>query len=108
MTSIWVIESSRNGHYWSYYSTEEDISSKDEMLERLKQIVSHDRVFRGVEYIRDESTGVDRPFLATDFHSTGRDCSSWGAEHGRHCQHYHQGGKCCDCGEQAVHAGLTA
>ena len=66
MTSLWVIESSKNGRYWNYYSTAEDIDSAEEMLERLKQIVSHERVFRGVQYIRDESTGVDRPFLLTD------------------------------------------
>lgn len=98
--AIWVIEiSDRYSYRWKYYSTEDDISEPEEMQERLKKMYKHGKTFRGVMYTRDETSIVDRPVVPTDPHSRHRECASrYVGGEVNHCQHYHKGGTCCDCG----------
>lgn len=99
MDSIWVIEEANKGtQYWHFYSAEDDLSEPEEVAERLKAICSYVHDYRAVQYVRDVSTVIDRPWTPEDGHSPARDCASMDAMKGNHCQHYHQGGKCCDCG----------
>lgn len=99
MNAVWIIETAKAGtNYWHFYSAEDDIGSPEEMVERLKLIQSAVNEFRGVQYVRDNTTIVDRPRMPYDVHSVGRECASVDAINGNHCQHYHRGGTCCDCG----------
>ena len=98
--AIWVIEiAQRHSSRWKYYSTEDDITEPEEMQERLKKIYSHGNQYRGVQYVRDESTAVDRPVVPTDPHNRHRECASrYVAGEVNHCQHHHPATKIpCHC-----------
>ena len=61
MTALWIIERAVKGtNRWKYYCTEEDAAEPEEIARRLATIQSAIHSFRGVQYVRDDETVVER------------------------------------------------